>query len=35
MTPDGWRLNFTGRDAHGDLLDNVFDQIERLLSPPS
>jgi hypothetical protein len=33
MTPDGWRLNFTGRDAHGDLIDRVFDEIERLFSP--
>ena len=32
-TPDGWRLNFTGRDAHGDLIDRVFDEIERMFSP--
>ena len=32
-TPEGWRLNFTGRDAHGDLIDRVFDEIERLFSP--
>ena len=30
---DGWCLHFTGRDAHGDLIDRVFDEIERLFSP--
>ncbi len=33
LTPDGWCLHFTGKDAHGDLLDLVFFHIEKLLSP--
>ena len=32
-TADGWCLRFTGRDAHGDLIDRVFDEIEMLLGP--
>jgi ParB family chromosome partitioning protein len=32
-SPDGWILRFTGRDARGELLDRVFDEIERLLGP--
>lgn len=31
MTPDGWCLHFTGRDARGDLIDRVFDAIDNLL----
>lgn len=30
-TRDGWSLHFTGRDAHGDLIDVVFDNIEAML----
>lgn len=33
MTPDGWTLHFTGRDARGDLIDRVFDAIDNLLRP--
>ena len=33
MTPNGWCLHFTGRDATGALLDLVFDEIERMFSP--
>lgn len=33
LTPDGWSLHFTGRDAHGDLIDRVFDAIDNLLRP--
>ena len=32
-TGDGWCLHFTGKDAHGDLIDRVFDEIEMLFSP--
>ena len=32
-TADGWCLQFTGRDAHGELIDRVFDEIESLLGP--
>jgi len=32
-TRDGWCLHFTGRDASGDLIDRVFDEIEHLLGP--
>ncbi len=32
-TPTGWCLHFTGRDAEGDLIDRVFDEIDRMLSP--
>jgi ParB family chromosome partitioning protein len=31
---NGWALLFTGRDATSDFLDCVFDEIERLFSPP-
>ena len=34
-TADGWCLHFTGRDAHGELIDRVFDEIEMLLGPRS
>lgn len=33
LTPDGWSLHFTGRDARGDLIDRVFDAIDNLLRP--
>jgi ParB family transcriptional regulator, chromosome partitioning protein len=33
LTPDGWCLHITGRDAHGELMDVVFDHIENLLRP--
>jgi ParB family transcriptional regulator, chromosome partitioning protein len=33
LTRDGWCLHFTGRDATGPLIDDVFDEIERLFSP--
>lgn len=32
-TSDGWCLHFTGKDAHGDLIDRVFDEIENMFSP--
>jgi ParB family transcriptional regulator, chromosome partitioning protein len=32
-TVDGWCLHVTGRDAHGDLIDKLFDEIEMLLGP--
>jgi ParB family transcriptional regulator, chromosome partitioning protein len=32
-TADGWCLHFTGRDAHGALLDRVFDEIEAIFTP--
>ena len=32
-TVDGWCLHFTGRDAHGSLIDGVIDEIERMFSP--
>lgn len=32
-TRDGWSLQITGRDATADLIDRVFDEIERLLDP--
>ena len=28
--PNGWRLVFTGPEAKGALLDNVFDMVERM-----
>jgi ParB family chromosome partitioning protein len=34
LTRTGWSLHFTGRDATSILLDAVFDEIERLFSPP-
>jgi ParB family chromosome partitioning protein len=34
LTRTGWCLHFTGRDATSFLLDSVFDEIERLFSPP-
>jgi ParB family chromosome partitioning protein len=33
LTRNGWCLHFTGRDATGDLIDLVFDEIERMFSP--
>ncbi len=33
QTPNGWRLNFTGREARGELIDLVFDEIERMFGP--
>jgi ParB family chromosome partitioning protein len=33
MTRGGWCLHFTGRDASGELIDRVFDEIEMLFSP--
>jgi len=33
MTRDGWCLHFTGRHATSALLDDAFDEIERLLGP--
>jgi ParB family transcriptional regulator, chromosome partitioning protein len=33
MTRHGWCLHFTGREARGELIDLVFDQIERMFSP--
>ncbi len=33
-TRAGWALHFTGRNATSDMLDCVFDEIERLFSPP-
>ena len=33
LTRTGWSLHFTGRDATSNLLDCVFDEIERLFSP--
>ena len=32
-TVDGWCLHFTGRDAHGSLIDEIIDEIERMFSP--
>lgn len=32
-TRDGWCLHFTGKDAHGDLIDVVFGSIEAMLQP--
>ncbi len=29
-TPEGWRLNFTGPEATGLLMDSVFDEIESI-----
>jgi ParB family transcriptional regulator, chromosome partitioning protein len=34
LTRQGWALHFTGRNATSDMLDCVFDEIERLFSPP-
>jgi ParB family chromosome partitioning protein len=33
LTRDGWCLHFTGRDARGALIDDIFDEIERMFSP--
>lgn len=33
-TRTGWALHFSGRYADSDTLDRVFDEIERLFSPP-
>jgi ParB family transcriptional regulator, chromosome partitioning protein len=33
LTRNGWCLHFTGRDASGELIDLVFDEIERMFSP--
>lgn len=33
MTPDGWRLHFTGREARSALMDRVIEEIEHLLGP--
>jgi len=33
MTRDGYTLHFTGRGADSELLDVVFDQIERIFTP--
>ena len=33
-TRTGWSLHFSGRHATSDTLDGVFDEIERLFSPP-
>jgi ParB family chromosome partitioning protein len=35
LTRRGWCLHFTGRDATSDLLDCVFDEIERQFGPPA
>ena len=32
-TRDGWLLRFSGRDAHGDFMDTVFDYIEHMFGP--
>jgi ParB family chromosome partitioning protein len=32
-TRDGWLLRFSGRDAHGDFMDTVFDYIEHMFAP--
>ncbi len=32
-TRDGWCLHFTGRDAHSDLMDHVFEAVDRLFAP--
>ena len=31
--PNGYRLTFTGEEAHGMVIDSVLDQIERMYSP--
>ena len=33
LTRKGWSLHFSGRDATSPLLDSVFDEIERMLTP--
>ena len=33
MTPDGWILRFTGREATSMLLDRVMDEVERMFAP--
>jgi len=32
-TPEGWNLRFTGRDATGELIDRIFDELERMFAP--
>jgi ParB family chromosome partitioning protein len=32
-TREGWCLHFTGQDATGMLIDDVFSEIERMFSP--
>lgn len=32
-TPQGWCLHFTGREAHGDFIDTVFNYIETTFTP--
>lgn len=31
--PDGWCLHFTGRDATGELIDRIFDELEAIFVP--
>ena len=32
-TTEGWNLRFTGRDATGELIDRIFDELERMFDP--